>query len=305
MTAETNQYLSKLPIRFLEVCFENSTKSKSLNIAMSTIGDNYDIAVIIDADNIIPPDYLIDINNQFASPQVEILQTHRIAKNLNNKIALLDAISEEINNSIFRLGHVNLGLSAALIGSGMAFRYNLFRQTMSMVHAVGGFDRELELKLLYDRKFIYYLPHTYIKDEKIQSEVGFSRQRRRWLSAQWHYSIVAAPLIIKAIFAGKWSFVDKYIQQISMPRLLLVGFIFIIAFVLTFINAAISIKWWVLFGTLILALMIAIPRHFYNRHLILALATLPCTFFIMAGNLFKLRHANKKFIHTLHGVDEK
>ena len=120
------------------------------------------------------------------------------------------------------------------------------------------------------------MPHTYIKDEKIQSEVGFSRQRRRWLSAQWHYSIVAAPLIIKAIFAGKWSFVDKYIQQISMPRLLLVGFIFIIAFVLTFINAAISIKWWVLFGTLILALMIAIPRHFYNRHLILALATLPC-----------------------------
>ena len=55
----------------------------------------------------------------------------------------------EINNSIFRLGHVNLGMSAALIGSGMAFEYPLFYDAMMDNTSVGGFDRVLEMKLLY------------------------------------------------------------------------------------------------------------------------------------------------------------
>ena len=103
---------------------------------MAAIGNDYDIALVLDADNVIPYDYLSDINDLFANPEVEIVQTHRSAKNLNNDMALLDAISEEINNTIFRLGHAKLGLSAALIGSGMAFRYDLFRDTMADIKAV-------------------------------------------------------------------------------------------------------------------------------------------------------------------------
>ena len=53
-------------------------------------------------------------------------------------------------------------LSAALIGSGMAFRYDLFRDTMADIKAVGGFDRELELTLLYRGKRFYYLPETFV-----------------------------------------------------------------------------------------------------------------------------------------------
>lgn len=79
---------------------------------------------------------------------MQVVQTHRVAKNLNTNMAYLDAISEEINNSIFRLGHVNLGMSAALIGSGMAFEYSLFYKAMMSNTSVGGFDRVLEMKLL-------------------------------------------------------------------------------------------------------------------------------------------------------------
>ena len=115
-------------------------------------GNNYDVALILDADNVIPYTYLNDINDLYACSGVEIVQTHRVAKNLNSDMALLDAMSEEINNTIFRLGHAKLGMSAALIGSGMAFRYDLFRDTMANIKAVGGFDRELELTLLYQGK---------------------------------------------------------------------------------------------------------------------------------------------------------
>ncbi len=209
MQPETNASLASLPIRLVEVHFEKSTKSKSLNAAMAAIGNDYDIALVLDADNVIPYDYLSDINDLFANPEVEIVQTHRSAKNLNNDMALLDAISEEINNTIFRLGHAKLGLSAALIGSGMAFRYDLFRDTMAGIKAVGGFDRELELTLLYRGKRFYYLPETFVFDEKIQNTGDFSRQRRRWLSAQWHYCQIFAKFLWKALAARNWDFLRQ------------------------------------------------------------------------------------------------
>ena len=223
MQPETNASLAVLPVRLVEVHFEKSTKSKSLNAAMAAIGNDYDIALVLDADNVIPYDYLSDINDLFANPEVEIVQTHRSAKNLNNDMALLDAISEEINNTIFRLGHAKLGLSAALIGSGMAFRYDLFRDTMADIKAVGGFDRELELTLLYRGKRFYYLPETFVFDEKIQNTDDFSRQRRRWLSAQWHYCQTFAKFLWKALAARNWDFCYKLFQQLSIPRLLLMG----------------------------------------------------------------------------------
>ncbi len=302
MRPETNAALAALPIRLVEVHFENSTKSKSLNAAMEAIGNDYDVAVVLDADNVIPFNYLLDINDKFALPGVEIVQTHRIAKNLNSNMALLDAVSEEINNSIFRLGHANLKMSAALIGSGMAFSYRLFYNIMSRVRAVGGFDRELELRLLYSGKFIHYLPDTYVQDEKIQSQDGFSRQRRRWLSAQWVYFVASSPYFMKGLITARWDFCDKYFQQISVPRLLLIGFVFIFSVISTFICPFASIKWWLLLAILASALFIAIPRRYFSRHLGTALLSLPHAFCIMVGNLFKLRHANKKFIHTEHGT---
>ena len=98
-----------------------STKSKISECRHGAIGNDYDIALVLDADNVIPYDYLSDINDLFANPEVEIVQTHRSAKNLNNDMALLDAISEEINNTIFRLGHAKLGL----VGCPYRFRYGV------------------------------------------------------------------------------------------------------------------------------------------------------------------------------------
>ena len=112
MQPETNAVLSSLPIKLLQVDFEKSTNTKSLQAALGYLDKAaYDIALVIDADNIIAPSYLSELNDAFSVSGVRVVQTHRVAKNLNTGMAYLDAISEEINNSIFRLGHVNLGMS--------------------------------------------------------------------------------------------------------------------------------------------------------------------------------------------------
>ena len=296
MQPSTNEKLRALPIKLLQVDFEKSTNTKSLKAALEYLGkDSYDIALIIDADNIINSSYLVELNSAFAYPKVQVVQTHRIAKNLNTNMAYLDAISEEINNSIFRLGHVNLG---------MAFEYSLFYKAMMSNTSVGGFDRVLEMKLLYHRIFFHYLPDTYVLDEKIQKTKNFYQQRRRWLSAQYYSFGEFVNHLFPAIRDRKWDFCDKLFQQASFSRVLLLGFTFIFSVCFSIWFPALAYKWWVIFGVLLLALAVAIPRRFWKWRLVKAICFVPYSFLLMFINLFRLKEANKKFIHTAHGIEE-
>lgn len=301
MEESTNQQLSALPLQLVIVNFQNSTKAKALNLAMSQ-NDDYDIALILDADNTIGPDFLQMNNQAFENEHVCAFQSHRVAKNLNTNLAFLDAISEEINNSIFRQGHVNVGLSSALIGSGMAFDYKLLKEKLANIPAVGGFDRALELTLFKEGLKIGYLSEALVLDEKIQTQSDFSRQRRRWMSAQLHYFCEFIKDVPHAVYNRNWDFCDKMFQQMSIPRLILLGSTFIIAGVLSFISWTAAIKWWILFIVLMIALTIAIPRNLFTKRLLLAAVELPMSFFSMFLNLFRMKGANKKFIHTRHGV---
>ena len=159
--------------------------------------------------------------------------------------------------------------------------------------------------LLYRGKRFYYLPETFVFDEKIQNTDDFSRQRRRWLSAQWHYCQTFAKFLWKALAARNWDFCDKLFQQLSIPRLLLMGFTFFFSVLFTIYRWTWGLKWWLLLVLLAVALLVAVPKRFCTSRLAMALQKIPYTFLLMAGNIFKLRGANKSFIHTKHGVVEK
>ena len=67
---ETLAELRRLPIHTVEVSFENSTKSKALNAAMRYLETQvahkqYDIALVLDADNVLEPQFLSKINAYF------------------------------------------------------------------------------------------------------------------------------------------------------------------------------------------------------------------------------------------------
>lgn len=308
---ETMEKLEKLPIKLLKVRFDKSTKSKALNKAMDWLPDDYDIIVILDADNIMARNFLKLMNGAF-DQQVIAVQGHRTAKNMNTSMAILDAASEEINNHIFRKGHRVLGLSSAIIGSGMAFRYDFFKNLMANVHAVGGFDKEIELKMLKAGHKIAYLDQAYVYDEKVQKADVFSNQRRRWLSAQLHYFRQDFPGALKALITkGNIDYFDKAFQFIQPPRVLLLGAILLlgtvsIIFNLLTVNALIYNNLWIcLMATCVLAFLFSIPLSFYNLKTFRALLTLPKGMILMFLSLLRVRGANKQFIHTRHTSLEK
>ena len=310
---ETIVALKALPIKLVEVSFEKSTKSKALNKAMETIGNNYDVAVILDADNLMASDFLSKVNFAF-NCGFKVVQGHRIAKNLNTQFAVLDAISEEINNHIFRKGHRNLGLSSALIGSGMAFDYKLFKTTMGNVNAIGGFDKELELKLLRDKIKIEFLNKAVVLDEKVQKSEVFANQRKRWLSAQFiYFKRYFFSGLKHLLIHGNVDFFDKVYQMVSPPRVLLLG----LTTLFTLIYGALAffpdiqnyltiqfIPWLAVVVLVYASFVLAIPISFYNAKTLKALFSLPKAFILMLLSLFKLKGANKKFIHTAHGVEK-
>jgi cellulose synthase/poly-beta-1,6-N-acetylglucosamine synthase-like glycosyltransferase len=308
---ETIARLKTLPIKVIEVSFEVSTKSKALNKAMAELGDAYDVALVLDADNIMAPDFVSKINQAF-DRGFTVVQGHRVAKNLNTSFAVLDAISEEVNNHIFRKGHRSLGFSSALIGSGMAFDYHFFKETMANVKAIGGFDKELELKLLMGREKIEYLDDAIVEDEKVQKSEVFANQRKRWLSAQFvYFGRYFFPGLYHLFFKGNIDFFDKVYQMVSPPRVLLVGLVSI--FTLFYALLAILFpsstfwafsvyEWGPVFGLVVIAFLLSIPGIFYRKQTLVAILTLPKAFFLMFVSLFKLKGANKKFIHTEHGT---
>ena len=305
----TLEKLRRLPIKLIEVSFEKSTKSKALNAAMAEIGDDYHVALVLDADNVMEYDFVERINNAF-NRGFKVVQGHRVAKNTNTSFAILDAISEEVNNHIFRKGHRVLGLSSALIGSGMAFDYHFFKKTMSEVNAVGGFDKELELKLLRDGNIIEYLPKAIVYDEKVQKSEVFSNQRRRWLSAQFIYfrRFVLSGLR-ELFFKGNVDFADKVYQMISPPRILLLGGVGVCTALylmhqllgLEFLQLP-SVYWYAAFACTVVAFLFSIPKAYYSGSTAKAVGQIPKAFWIMFASLFRLKGANKKFIHTQHGT---
>lgn len=303
---ETLSELKTLPLKLIEVSFEKSTKSKALNKAMAALTDKYDIAVILDADNLMEIDFLKKINTSFEQGHIAV-QGHRTAKNTNNSWAILDAVSEEINNHIFRKGHIVLGLSSAIIGSGMAFKYDFFKSLMSTVKAVGGFDKEIELKMLKDGHKIAYLNDAMVYDEKIQKAEVFGNQRRRWLSAQLHYFRKDFFSALKDLFLkGNIDYFDKAIQFIQPPRVLLLGSVilfgalFIVSNYILENDIVFSLSWLVVAVACVLSFMFSVPRNLYSLKTLKAVASLPKGMFMMLLSLLKIKGANKKFIHTKH-----
>jgi len=299
--SRTLEKLAKLPVKVIEVSFKSSTKSKALNKAMEQLSDDYDAAIVLDADNLMAKDFIKKINKAFSAGFIAI-QGHRIAKNTDTHFAILDAVSEEINNHIFRKGHRVLGLSSAIIGSGMAFEYKFFKNLMKTVKAVGGFDKELELKILKKRKKIEYLEDAYIYDEKVQKSEVFSKQRRRWLSAQFHYlrkDFLTS--VWHLISKGNIDYFDKAFQFLQAPRILLIGLLTLITILSILLNPiSYTYAWLVILILCILAFIFSVPVKFYNLKTLNAILTLPKGFVLMFISLIKIRGANKKFIHTGH-----
>ena len=142
---------------------------------------------------------------------------------MQTPFALLDACTEEINNHIFRRGHVAVGLPSALIGSGMAFNWQLFISLLKDIGETSGEDKELEFRLVRLKKRVAFLDGQYVYDEKVAKTEVFSQQRSRWLATQVEFFEKYFMEGWVQLFKGNIAFFNKVFQTYLFPRVMLVG----------------------------------------------------------------------------------
>ena len=299
MQEDTNEQLRQLPITLFTPQFEKSSKAKALHYAIEHTENAYDYIVILDADNVVLPDFLEQVN---ASCQqgYKAIQCHRCAKNSDNDVAVLDGVSEEINNTIFRKAHNTIGISSALIGSGMCFPYNWFKEHVKMLETAVE-DRELEILLMKQHIFIKYEEPIPVYDEKVSNPKNFQRQRLRWMTGQVQSLLLMLPYLPKAVMTGNIHYIDKTMQQALIPRSILLVLTFFFSVLMTIVSYLWSIKWWVLFLVICLSIYIAIPRKMRNSALFGKIFSTVKLVWLMLKNILKMDLKSKEFLHTTHG----
>jgi cellulose synthase/poly-beta-1,6-N-acetylglucosamine synthase-like glycosyltransferase len=295
--------LRSLPVEVLVMSFEKSTKIKSLNDALSRISKEYDIVVISDADNVLARDFLKKIQASFLAGE-RVVQGRRVAKNMDTPYALLDACSEAINNHIFRKGPNALGLSAPLIGSGMAFDFSIIRELLRGIDSVVE-DKVLQLRIVRNGLFIRYREDALVFDEKVDSQQAFQQQRKRWVSGQFINLKESFFPALGQLLKGNISYFNfGVVNNLVLPR----AFLFVLLPALVVAGFFVSPLWGIASAVVLLAyffsLMIAIPRSLLNKDLLSALLKLPKAIFVMAGTLLQIKKSHKVFIHTVHTKTE-
>ena len=262
----TNMRLAQYPITLLTPNFEESSKAKSLQYAILNLPEFkiYDVVVILDADNIVDTEYLTNVNDAFETAATKAIQTHRVSRNRDTAAARMDAVFEEINNNIFRKGHINVGLSSALSSSGTAFDYTWFKENI-MKAKTAGEDKEMEALLLRQGIYIDYFDNIYVYAEKKRTTEKLNEQRGRWAVQQFQNFIRNAKYLPGALLNKQHDLTDKLIQWMLMPRTTMVGIIMLVCIVLPFIYFSLAIKWWILAALVLFFFALATPDYLVDE----------------------------------------
>lgn len=255
-------HLAQQPITLLTPNFEKSSRTKSLQLAINNLPQFkiYDTVLILEAGDVVEPEFLEQVNDAYESAGTKAIQTHKLSLNRDTTSARLSAIFEEINNSIFRRGHITVGLSSALSSSGMVFDFNWFRQHILETKSTWE-DRVIEAQLLRERVYVDYFDKIFIYSEKARQAEDFNRQHRRYLLTQLRTVFRNIRHMPIALINRQYDLLDKLIQWLLIPRMLLMAIIGFMSVVTPMISFGAVFKWWGLFAGILLVFALATPDY--------------------------------------------
>ena len=262
----SNFRLAQQPITLLTPNFSKSSRAKSLQLAINNLPQFklYDIAVVLSPGCIVEPEFLSQLNDAYEAAGTKAIQCHLLSQNRDTVAARLSAIFEEINNSIFRSGHVTLGLSAATASSVMAFDFSWFKANIMETKTLWD-DKELEARLLRQHIFVDYFDNIKVFSEKTRRAEDFSRQRRRWIHSHFATILRNIRYLPGAIITRHYDLMDKIIQWMLLPRMIMMGIILLMGILMPAIYFTLAIKWWALFAIVLFIFALATPNYLVDE----------------------------------------
>ena len=258
----SNFRLAQQPVTLLTPNFTKSSRAKSLQLAINNLPQFklYDIVVVLNPGCVVEPEFLTQMNDAYEAAGTKAIEAHLVSQNRDTASARLNAIFEEINNSIFRSGHITLGLSAAISSSSMAFEFAWFKENIMSAKSRWD-DKELESLLLRQHVFVDYFDNIMVFEEKGRRAEDFNQQRRRWMKSQISTILRNIRFLPGAIVSRHYDLIDKIIQWMLIPRMIMMGIIILMGLITPLFYFALVFKWWALFAIVLFIFAMATPNY--------------------------------------------
>ena len=290
--------LAQQPVTLLTPNYDKSSRTKSLQLAFNNLPQFkiYDIAIILDAGDVVEPEFLEQMNDAYESAGTKAIQTHKLSFNRDTVSARLSAIFEEINNSIFRRGHISLGLPCTMQSSGNAFDFAWLKDYLQYAKQSWS-EKEMEAILTRQHIYIDYFDKIVVYGEKARQAEDFNRQHRTWILAQWKTFIHNVHYLPAAIANRHYDMIDKLLQWMLLPRMIMMAIILLMCVLIPFIYFSMAVKWWYIFAIVLFVFAMATPNYLIDDKWNSTFYKVPVVFMSTFLQKFKL---GRKFLDAVN-----
>ncbi len=232
-----------------------------------------DVVSIIHCGDKLEVDSIAQINDAYYCG-CDAIQIRRYFEDRTSIIARLESVGEEINNTIFREGHTALGLSSAVMSSGLTLEFDTFRM---VVEAIGHPypEKPIEKSLLKRNIYIEYLNYVYMSRLKSVDNSTYYKDKRINNSSYRSNLIRTIFTLPKYLYRRKFDYCNKILQW-AIPSRIVLTVLMTLLMILSFIaNWVLGIKWLILIFIIITVYFISIPNYLVNRRLLNAIILAP------------------------------
>lgn len=187
----------------------------------------YDGVVVFDADNLVHPNFLLEMNNRLCKGE-KVIQGYLDAKNPQDTwISGTFAISFWVVNHIWHLAKYNIGLSSVLGGTGMCIATDVLKRFGWGATCLTE-DMEFTMKVLLKGIRTTWAHDAIVYDEKALTFKQAWNQRKRW--AQGHFDCASRyipRLLVEGIRQRDMRILDGVLHLVQ-PHFLILSTTFVL-----------------------------------------------------------------------------
>jgi cellulose synthase/poly-beta-1,6-N-acetylglucosamine synthase-like glycosyltransferase len=273
-----------------------NAKIRSIDYAINNFDEQHDVLIILDADNLLHPDYLAILNTYF-NKGYRAVQTNMMAKNNDSTYARLDAAGNYFSNFTDRRMRMELGLSANIWGLGIALETSLYKEVVYQ-NFLGGFDKKIQADIVKLIPQLAYAEDAIVYDEKIDSGDAMETQRTRWINAYFKYFRYGWNVFVTGLKRGSFNLMFFGFNLLRPPLFLQLSGACFFALLNIFISPAMAFFW---LGTLVLfpiSFFIIVAIMSTDKGVVNSLLFLPLVFLRQLRAFLHIGRANKAFLQT-------
>jgi cellulose synthase/poly-beta-1,6-N-acetylglucosamine synthase-like glycosyltransferase len=274
------------------------SKIKSIHYALSHFKDDIDNVIILDADNLIHPQYLLTLNSYFQKGY-RAVQCDFQPKNIDTVYARMDAVGDMYNFFLEREIRYRLNMSATIWGAGLAIEKDLYK-SIEYKDFLGGFDKKLQTHILQQVDRIGYAKDAILYDEKITTGSSLENQRTRWINSYFKYFSESTTLLWNGIRKFDFNLIYFAVILLRPPLFIVLGVGTLMMTVSFFSSIILSVIWLSVFAAFLLSFVAIILIRSKDVRYLTTLFVFPLFMGRQILALFKMKKARKSFIKTEH-----